>query len=208
MPVKILVQPQEQRNHYFCEWFKSLGYETDEAQIVGDIAVPELGIGIERKTVEDFISSIYDGRLLSQCDEMADTYDHPWLVIDEDPTALVMTKLYSLKPEIYWGTITSVEEHHGCKFAFSFGNLPVWLHYRIKKMQTPGRRIDPVRGHRQSVSVEDRVQHVLMSCPGIGPQKAILAKGMKLIPAIRMLRSKMEKEFRDRVDDDPPAEVP
>lgn len=197
MVPKILIQPQEQRNHHFGEWFKDLGYEWDEAQIVGDIAVPELGIGIERKTTEDFLASIYDGRLMSQCDEMADTYDHPWLVIDDDPTTL-----YNLKPEIYWGTTASIEEHHGCRYAFSFGNLPVWLHYRIKKMTTQGHRVDPVRGPRQSVSVEDRVQHVLMACPGIGPQKAVLAKGMKLIPAIRMLKSKMEKEFRERVDDD------
>lgn len=196
MTVKILIQPQEQRNHHFGEWFAYLGYEWEESEIVGDIAVPELGIGIERKTTDDFVSSVFDGRLLSQAAEMARVYERPWVVLDDDPSTL-----NDVKPNVYWGATNSIEEHYGCRFAITFGNFPEWLHYKIKKITTPGKAIDFVRGPRQVVSKEQRVQHILMSCPGIGPAKAALAKDMKLIPALRFLKCRMAKDFQEQIDD-------
>jgi ERCC4-type nuclease len=194
--MKILIHPQEDRNYPFRVEFQSMGYEVEIANIAGDIAVPELGIGIERKTMSDFLNSVMDGRIFSQADEMALIYDDPWVVIDDADTSLE-----NLKPAVYWGTIWSLRKHHHCNFDLTFGNLPNWVHYAIQKIINPAKHYtDPVRYGARKVDPSDTVMHILMALPGIGPKKAQPFRDMKLIPAIQALKPKVKESFRGSIE--------
>jgi len=56
-----------------------------------DFAVPELGIGIERKAASDFASSVQDRRISEQGDRMVEDFEHRYVIIEESGD------LYNLK---------------------------------------------------------------------------------------------------------------
>lgn len=80
MPVRIVVDERE-RNSGIPDLLKNVGAVIDFAQLkVGDYVVsPETAV--ERKTVHDLVSSIYDGRLFVQCSDLVAHYKKPLLVV-------------------------------------------------------------------------------------------------------------------------------
>jgi len=80
MPSRIVVDERE-KNSGIPELLKNAGAVIDFAQLkVGDYLVsPETAV--ERKTIRDLISSIYDGRLFIQCSDLVKHYQKPLLVV-------------------------------------------------------------------------------------------------------------------------------
>jgi DNA excision repair protein ERCC-4 len=80
VPVRIVVDERE-RNSNIPELLKNAGAVIDFTQLkVGDYVVSS-ETAVERKTVRDLISSIYDGRLFLQCSELVKHYQKPLLVV-------------------------------------------------------------------------------------------------------------------------------
>ena len=80
MPVRIVVDERE-RNSNIPELLKNAGAVIDFTQLkVGDYVVSS-ETAVERKTVRDLISSIYDGRLFLQCSDLVKHYKKPLLVV-------------------------------------------------------------------------------------------------------------------------------
>ena len=80
MPVRIVVDERE-RNSNIPELLKNAGAVIDFTQLeVGDYVVSS-ETAVERKTVRDLISSIYDGRLFLQCSDLVKHYQKPLLVV-------------------------------------------------------------------------------------------------------------------------------
>jgi DNA excision repair protein ERCC-4 len=80
VPARIVVDERE-RNSGIPELLRNAGAVIDFAQLkVGDYVVsPETAV--ERKTVRDLVSSIYDGRLFVQCSDLVKHYQKPLLVL-------------------------------------------------------------------------------------------------------------------------------
>lgn len=87
MPARIVVDERE-RPSGIPEFLRASGVAVDFAQLaVGDYIVsPE--VAVERKTVHDLVSSIYDGRLYVQCSELVKHYAKPVVVIQGDISIL------------------------------------------------------------------------------------------------------------------------
>jgi DNA excision repair protein ERCC-4 len=80
VPVRIVVDERE-RNSNIPELLKNAGAIIDFTQLkVGDYVVSS-ETAVERKTVRDLISSIYDGRLFLQCSDLVKHYQKPLLVV-------------------------------------------------------------------------------------------------------------------------------
>ena len=80
MPVRIVVDERE-RSSNIPELLKNAGAIIDFTQLkVGDYVVSS-ETAVERKTVRDLISSIYDGRLFLQCSDLVKYYRKPLLVV-------------------------------------------------------------------------------------------------------------------------------
>jgi DNA excision repair protein ERCC-4 len=81
MPVRIVVDEREKGSR-IPTLLRQAGAIIDFAQLkVGDYIVsPETAI--ERKTIHDLISSIYDGRLFVQCSELSQHYSKPVVIIE------------------------------------------------------------------------------------------------------------------------------
>jgi len=71
---------------------------------VGDYVVtPE--IAVERKSLPDFVASVYDGRLFSQASSLSSAFRKPYIIIEGDLTQL--TKLVK-NVSSYYGAVASV----------------------------------------------------------------------------------------------------
>jgi DNA excision repair protein ERCC-4 len=81
VPIRIVVDEREKGSR-IPNLLRQAGAIIDFAQLkVGDYIVsPETAI--ERKTIRDLISSIYDGRLFVQCSELAQHYSRPVVIIE------------------------------------------------------------------------------------------------------------------------------
>ncbi|MHB8585496.1 MAG: ERCC4 domain-containing protein [Thermoplasmatota archaeon] len=64
---------------------------------------------VERKTVNDFASSIYDGRLFEQIERMVTTYDEVAIVLEGDPRDILTTP----NPGAIYGALASVAVEWG-----------------------------------------------------------------------------------------------
>lgn len=80
MPVRIVVDERE-KNSKIPDLLKEAGAAIDFAQLrVGDYIVSS-EMAVERKTIRDLVSSIYDGRLFVQCSDLVKNYQKPLLVV-------------------------------------------------------------------------------------------------------------------------------
>ncbi|MBD0299730.1 MAG: heavy metal resistance protein CzcA [Nitrososphaera sp.] len=87
MPVRIVVDERE-RSSNIPELLKNAGAVIDFTQLkVGDYVVSS-ETAVERKTVRDLISSIYDGRLFVQCSDLVKYYRKPLLVVQGNSAEL------------------------------------------------------------------------------------------------------------------------
>ena len=90
MPVRIVVDERE-RSSNIPKLLKNAGAVIDFTQLkVGDYVVSS-ETAVERKTVRDLISSIYDGRLFVQCSDLVRFYQKPLLVVQGNIADLAQT---------------------------------------------------------------------------------------------------------------------
>ncbi|HJS82978.1 MAG TPA: ERCC4 domain-containing protein [Nitrososphaera sp.] len=83
MPVRVVADERE-RNSRIPELVREAGASVDFALLpVGDYIVSPEEV-VERKTVRDLISSIYDGRLYIQCAQLVKHFQKPVIVIQGD----------------------------------------------------------------------------------------------------------------------------
>ena len=79
-----MVADERERNSRIPELVREAGASVDFAQLpVGDYIVSPEEV-VERKTVRDLISSIYDGRLYIQCAQLVKHFQKPVIVIQGD----------------------------------------------------------------------------------------------------------------------------
>lgn len=139
-----------------------------------DLAVPELGFGVERKTIEDFIASIFDGRVFKQIYKMVHSFEFPFIFVSGS-----MLKIKS-KSNIrsLLTTCTDFQVRYNIKIIF----LPnddllvyyfVMLAYKYHKDKTQG--LTPFyKLFRPSLTNEDQEILTLMGMHNIGVKTAKL----------------------------------
>lgn len=81
---------------------------------VGDYVIARHAI--ERKTVRDFIGSLYGGRLFEQANRISQSYEEFMLVVEGD----IQEVLGSLKnPRVYWGTLLALSIDFNFRIMFT-----------------------------------------------------------------------------------------
>jgi DNA excision repair protein ERCC-4 len=83
-----IVADEREKNSQIPSLLKIMGVFVDYKQLpVGDYIVSSETV-IERKTIYDLISSVYDGRLFVQCSELINHYSKPLIIIEGNITDL------------------------------------------------------------------------------------------------------------------------
>ena len=84
---------------------------------VSDIYVPGV-VGIERKKPADFISSLTDGRLFKQADELRESFEHPYIVVQGSLTEVLAARR-GVHQNAIFGCIASLMGHHNVHVVFT-----------------------------------------------------------------------------------------
>ena len=79
--LRIVVDEREKKSG-IPDLLKSIGVNVEMKMLpIGDYIVAPETI-VERKTISDLLSSIFDGRLFDQCSRLTEHYKHPILLVE------------------------------------------------------------------------------------------------------------------------------
>ena len=136
---------------------------------IGDyIVAPETVV--ERKTISDLVSSIFDGRLFDQCNRLKEHYKFPILLIEGDVDEI---EELTENPFIFYGAISSV----AIDFKIPVIPTPNASH-TSKLLISMCSRNDSSKGPfikkiRKSNDLQKQQLSMLCSLPGVGEKTAI-----------------------------------
>ncbi|MEM2760732.1 MAG: ERCC4 domain-containing protein [Nitrososphaerales archaeon] len=100
-----IVVDERERQSGVAEKLSTLGTIVDFKQLdVGDYIVAT-DCAIERKSVQDLIKSIYDGRLFIQCSQLSAHYNRPILVLEGSTDSI--ERLVD-NPMVFYGALASI----------------------------------------------------------------------------------------------------
>ena len=136
---------------------------------VGDyIVAPETVV--ERKTISDLVSSIFDGRLFDQCSRLKEHYQFPILLIEGDIDEI---ENLTENPFVFYGAISSI----AIDFKIPIIPTPNASH-TSKLLISMCSRKDTISGPfikkiRKSNNLQKQQLSMLCSLPGVGEKTAI-----------------------------------
>jgi len=136
---------------------------------VGDyIVAPETVV--ERKTISDLVSSIFDGRLFDQCHRLKEHYQFPILIIEGDIDEI---EELTENPLVFYGAISSI----AIDFKIPVIPTPNATH-TSKLLISMCSRKDASKGPfikkiRKSKDIQKQQLSMLCSLPGVGEKTAI-----------------------------------
>lgn len=129
---------------------------------IGDYIVSER-VGIERKEVEDFISSVMDGRLFQQVKALKRAYQSPLIIIEGQD-------LYTrrLSAEAVRGALAAITVDFGVPVFFTTDDRDTaeFLIALVKRESAEGRK-PGIRGEKGSMLVQERQQFILEGLPNV-----------------------------------------
>jgi len=135
---------------------------------VGDyIVAPETVV--ERKSVQDFISSVFDGRLFDQCNRLKEHFEHPAIVIEGNVDEIDQI---AENPLIFYGAMSSVV------LDFKIPVIPTPnASHTAKLLISMSTRKGNIKGPflkkiRKSGDLERQQLSILCSLPGVGEKLA------------------------------------
>ena len=165
--LKVIMDGRE-RNAELKEALKANGIEIDEKTIhVGDYIISDR-VCIERKTVQDFESSLTSGRLLDQVKRLKDNYQLPIIIVEGDPAE------FRLGKNVITGAMVALYVDNGIEVIMSGSAKETSEVITIiaKHEQNGNLREPSLKGGRRAYSTSDYQEYIVANLPGIGPKLA------------------------------------
>lgn len=148
-----------------------LDLEVEMQQLeVGDFILSER-VGVERKTVRDFLQSLVDGRLLEQTKNLAETFERPLLILEGEG-------LYTergIHPNAIRGALAciTIDYHIPILYTEDEKDTAKIIASIVKREQKEGKTEIPIRSERKSLTLSELQRFVVEGLPGVS---AVLAK--------------------------------
>ena len=167
--LRIVVDEREKKSG-IPNLLKAIGINLEIKTLpVGDYIVAPETI-VERKSISDLISSIFDGRLFDQCSRLKKHFQFPILLIEGDVDEI---QTLTENPFVFYGAISSV----AIDFKIPIISTPNASH-TAKLLVSMCSRKDTVKGPfikkiRKSDDLQRQQLSILCSLPGVGEKTAI-----------------------------------
>lgn len=128
--------------------------------------------GVEFKTVEDFINSIIDGRLLQQLKDLKRSFERPLIIIEGEEDIYSVRKVH--KNAIH-GMLATIAVSYGIPIIQTKNGLETasLLKAIAKREQDETTKDFDLHGEKKPLTLKEQQEYVVSSFPGIG---ATLAK--------------------------------
>ena len=149
---------------------KELGAEIEVKTLdVADYVVSE-EVGIERKSANDFIQSIIDGRLFDQVERLRRAYEKPVIIIEGE-----LYGIRNVHPNAIRGAITAVTLDWGVPVLFSSGKEETasYIYLLAKREQEERKKEVRLRSEKKALTLAERQRLIVEGLPHVS---ATLAK--------------------------------
>ncbi|MDE1724540.1 MAG: heavy metal resistance protein CzcA [Thaumarchaeota archaeon] len=164
-----MVVDEREKKSGIPDLLKQIGVKVEMMNLpVGDyIVAPETVI--ERKSVSDFISSVFDGRLFDQCHRLKEHFEHPALILEGNVDEI---DNITENPLVFYGAISSVV------LDFKIPVIPTPnASHTAKLLISMCARQGEVKGPflkkiRKSNNLQQQQLSILCSLPGVGEKLA------------------------------------
>jgi len=129
----------------------------------GDFVVSS-EVVVERKTLDDFVKSIYDGRLFSQMINMNEKYARPILLIQGDKK-----HLSGIGETAFYGALASVLADFKVPIFFAANEREVSeiIYHLARREQMEKKRETRVREGRKPVTLSENQRYIVSGIPGV-----------------------------------------
>ena len=170
LPNSRIVIDDRERKSGIPELIKKIGINVEIKTLqVGDYIVSPETV-VERKSIQDFMSSIFDGRLFDQCNRLKENFQFPIILLE--------------------GNVDEIDDIMEIPFVFYGAMSTIVIDFKIPIIPTPNAsdtakllvamcsRKESTNGHylkkiKKSTDIEKQQLSVLSSLPGVGEKTAI-----------------------------------
>ena len=167
---------------------------------IGDYLVK--GAVVERKTISDFMSSMVNGRLVNQLEELKQ-YENKLLLIeglDEQELYTDSADRGGIHPNSIRGFLLSIVLKHKVPVIFTknYADTARFISVLSKRKETEL----PLNARKKSLSDKETMQFVIESFPGIGPKtaKKLLKKFGTIKNIINARKDKLKAEIGKKAE--------
>jgi Fanconi anemia group M protein len=141
---------------------------------IGDYIVSN-DIAIERKTINDFIASMMNKRLIKQLRELKSNYKKPLMIIESSDYHELYTSEWhpNMNKNAVRGMILSILLDFQIPIIMTkdYKETAEFIMLLVKKQEKPAQEIS-LKAKKHAFSVQEQQQLILESFPGIGPKTA------------------------------------
>jgi ERCC4-type nuclease len=161
---KVLVD-QRERNQQILQALEA-GSEVEVRTLpIGDYIVSDR-VAIERKTIQDFQSSIISGRIFDQVSRILEHYSRPIIIIEGDKSEFLLGN------NVFLGAIISLYVDYNSAVVFSSGpeetaEIIIGI---AKHEQNKEKRALSLKGAAHAYRLRDFQLFVIGNLPGVGPK--------------------------------------
>lgn len=169
-----------------------LGSQVVEKSITPADYVLSENCAVERKTLKDFLRSIYDGRLFEQVERLAKSYEKPILVV-EGYTLRGLEEVEN--PKIFWGALARVLAEWGVSVIFTPDerDTAIFLYSLAEKLQKESERRVLAKRKPRVYTLREKQLLILQGLPNIGPERA--AKLLERFGTLRRVFQASDREL-------------
>ena len=196
---KIIVDYREDKNivkelykHKIDVEIKSL-ISADFVMQIKDINNNVKDLGIERKTLGDFLNSIIDKRILTQLISLKENFPLQLLIIEGQENIYAIRNFH---PNSIRGMLASIAIDYQIPTIFTknYRDTAAYLALIAKRLEKPKRHISLV-SKRKPLTLKEQQEYIIESLPGIGPSlaKALLKKFKGVKNIVNAKEEKLKK---------------
>lgn len=164
-----MVIDEREKKSGIPDLLREIGIKTEMTNLpIGDYIVASETV-VERKSIHDFITSVFDGRLFDQCERLRKHFEHPVIIIEGDVDEIAQI---TENPLVFYGAVSAIALDFKIPIlptpnASNTAKLLVAMSARQGKTKGPF-----LKKIRKSGDVQRQQLLVLCSLPGVGEKLA------------------------------------
>ena len=167
--IRIVIDERERKSG-IPKLLRAIGVNVEVKTLpIGDYIVSHETV-VERKSIHDFISSIFDGRLFDQCSRLKDNYQFPLIILEGNIDEI---ESITENPLVFYGALSTVAVDFNIPIiptpnASDTAKLLVSLASRKEISKGP-----LLKKIKKSNDIQKQQLSVLSSLPGVGEKTAV-----------------------------------
>ncbi len=159
-----------EQNTYVKEHLVEQGAIVKEKQLETADYILSSTIAVERKTVNDFASSLVDGRLFKQIETLQSSYQNPLMILEGNLEMLFESR--KIHPNALRGALSSILLNYKLPIFFTSGpkETSQYLFTIAKREQIMKSKDVSLRSEKKPLTLQEQMEYIIQGFPNIGPK--------------------------------------